>query len=286
MITICIPTRNRPQYLLKAIESVIGGFPDVGVNVIIGDNGDAVATARLLAESGLPVGRIQHLVNPSGSSYVENLRRLVSAADQQWLSILHDDDFFIEEVGRAVYPILSKKEVDFVFSDHFVADAYGSLLLEQSEKNSELYGRTDLPEGPVFDIADAFVGQKVCLDGFFVRTRVAKAAPIFSQYQVFADTLWMAEMLARSNLCWFVKSRLFAYRVGHSSLTSRRESIEENFSMLGDLATMPHLLSQRQRILAKQRVVARVLARRALRDNEPVRALRWVWKWIATGVFS
>jgi glycosyltransferase involved in cell wall biosynthesis len=286
MITICIPTRNRPQYLLIAIESVFHAFPDMDVDVIIGDNGDAAATARLLAESSLPSGRIRHLVNPPGSSYVDNLRRLVAAAEQQWLSILHDDDFFIQEAGRAVHPILSRKEVDFVFSDHFVADASGDLLVDQSEKNSELYGRTDFPEGPVVDIADAFVGQKVCLDGFFVRTQVAKAAPISSKYQVFADNLWMAEMLSRSNLCWFLKARLFAYRISHSSLTSRKESIEEMFSMLGDLAMKPAFLSQRQRILQKQRGVARVLTRRSLRDMRPVVALRWGWKWMASGVCS
>lgn len=44
MITICIPTRNRPQYLLKAIESVFHAFPNIDVDVIIGDNGDAVET--------------------------------------------------------------------------------------------------------------------------------------------------------------------------------------------------------------------------------------------------
>jgi len=285
MITICIPTRNRPQHLLKAIESVFHAFPDIDVDVIIGDNGDAVKTARLLAGSGLPSGRIRHLVNPPGSSYVDNLRRLVAAADQQWLSILHDDDFFIQEAGRAVHPILSSKQVDFVFSDHFVADASGDLLVEQSEKFSELYGRTDLPEGPVVDIADAFVGQKVCLDGFFVRTQVAKAAPVSSKYRVYADNLWVADMLAGSNLCWFLKPRLFAYRVGHASLTSTLESTEEMYFMLGDLAMRPAFLSQRQRILQKQRGVARVLTRRALRDRKPVRALRWGWKWMAAGFF-
>jgi glycosyltransferase involved in cell wall biosynthesis len=285
MITICIPTRNRPQYLLKAIESVFHAFPDVDVDVIIGDNGDAVETARLLAESGLPSGKIQHLVNPPGSSYVENLRRLVAAADQQWLSILHDDDFFIEEPGRVIGPILSEEQADFVFSDHFVADEAGNLLLERSEEFSELYGRASFAEGPVIDIADAFVGQKICLDGFFVRTQVAKAAPVSSKYRVYADSLWVADMLAGSNLCWFLKPRLFAYRVGHASLTSTLESTEEMYSMLSDLATRPAFSSQRQRILQKQRGVARVLTRRALRDRKPVRALRWGWKWMAAGFF-
>ena len=133
----------------------------------------------------------------------------------------------VYQAGKfSIWPILSEKQADFVFSDHFVAGETGNLLLDQSEKFSELYGRTDLPEGPVVDIADAFVGQKVCLDVFFVRTQVAKAAPISSKYRVYADNLWVADMLAGSNLCWFLKPRLFAYRVGHASLTSTLESTE------------------------------------------------------------
>jgi hypothetical protein len=176
---------------------------------------------------------------------------------------------------------LSEIQADFVFSDHFVADEAGNLLLERSEEFSELYGRASLAKGSVIDITDAFVGQKICLDGFFVRTQVAKATPISSKYQVFADNLWVAEILARSNSRWFLKARLFAYRVGHSSLTSRKESTEEMFSMLGDLALMPHFSSQRRTILQKQCAVAKVLTRRALRDFKSLGAAFWGWKWMA-----
>jgi hypothetical protein len=62
---------------------------------------------------------------------------------------------------------------------------------------------------------------------------------------------------------------------------SRKESTEEMFYMLGDLALMPHFSSQRRIILEKQRAVAKVLTRRALRDMKPVGAAIWGWKWMA-----
>jgi glycosyltransferase involved in cell wall biosynthesis len=218
-LTILIPTRNRPEFLDCAITSVVKSFgPET--KVIIGDNGDFPTTKDLLENNKMYGLNILHLNNPAGSTYLYNLQRLINTCSTEWLSILHDDDFFMEECASIILPILNETSVDFIFSDHWVASHEGELLEQATKDNSIHYKRALLPPGKIENLAICAIEQRICLDGFFVRTALAKAVPFDLEGSMFGDSRWLIEICARADMGLYSNHRIFAYRLNENSTTA------------------------------------------------------------------
>lgn len=224
VLTICIPTRNRPDYLAHAIMSVVEKFGE-NTPIIIGDNGDDHdQTKTILASFTRPTSElnITHLCNSKGGSYVENLQGLVDSVSTPWLSILHDDDFFTQPPPHNLASLLTCGQISFVFSDHWVARADGSIDLEKSTVNSTLYGRAAMETGNVWDLCNKVINQTTCLDGFFIETKIAKSIRFDSSYKVFGDVKWIIEVADFANgRGYYLGEKLFAYRLSPDSITSK-----------------------------------------------------------------
>jgi glycosyltransferase involved in cell wall biosynthesis len=94
LLSVLIPTYNRPEYLQQALSSLV--YLGKDIEVIIGNNGDSGPVNAAIAKSNIDKP-ISHLRNPAGSTYPDNLKILISKASGKWLTILHDDDFFTQE---------------------------------------------------------------------------------------------------------------------------------------------------------------------------------------------
>ncbi len=216
-ITILIPTRNRPALLAVALASVRDAL-GVGTRVVIGDNGDAETTRGLLtAHAGFGL-TITHRANPP--SYTANLQNLLDACMTPWFGLLHDDDFFTGPVADIIAPLLGQPDLDFIFSDHWVAQNDGRLDEAVTAQTTAQYGRDRLASGPVADLALLCVRQTVCLDGFFARTEPARQHRLDPSLPGFAQNRWMPEYLAGCR-GHYLADRLFAYRLSAGSWTAR-----------------------------------------------------------------
>ena len=237
LLTVCIPTRNRPELLREALCSVLEKI-NPRLRIVVGDNGGEAAN-RVALESVLcqfPLARIEHMVNPPGSTYVYNLQRLVDAVETPWLSILHDDDFFVWIPATQLIEVFLSKGVQFVYSDHWLADNNGELLREESEKCSMKYGRSGVASGVVENLVLNAVRQNICLDGFFIKTDLAKSVRFDLSYKVFSDSKWLfqvADLRPRSG--YYFHEKVFAYRITANSLTAQTLDRLEFMACLGRL---------------------------------------------------
>jgi len=218
-LTILITTRNRPDFLTVALESVRQAFGEK-MKVTIGDNGDPETTQELLRARDYFGLDVTHVANPPGSTYTDNLQTVVDACQTPWFSLLHDDDFFVGVVGGQILPLLGQADVDFVFSDHWVAHNDGRLDEALTVQNSAHYGRNRLTSGPVSDLGLLFMQQSICLDGFFCRTAFAQKHRLDRSLPVFAQNKWMPEIL-HGRKGGYLSDRLFAYRQSSISLTAQ-----------------------------------------------------------------
>ena len=218
ILSVLIPTYNRRKCLKEALDSLIylGG----GLEVIVGNNGEPEPVNLAIADASIDVP-VEHLRNPEGSTYPDNLKSLISRASGQWLTILHDDDFFMQEARLIPGLLAGLDREDFVFSDHWIADSEGEILPRHTDLNSEKYGRTGLSRGPVQNLEYLAVKQGICLDCFFVRTELARACEIDTSLKCFADVLLLAQIASRSRGAMYLPDRLFAYRLSSASLTSQ-----------------------------------------------------------------
>jgi glycosyltransferase involved in cell wall biosynthesis len=107
LVTIAIPTFNRPHLLRETLESVWSqkGFADY--DVIIVDNAstseNVAAVLAMLQEAGRPV---RYYVNDANMGVFRNWNRCLDLAQGEWISILNDDDLlkptFLHDMMREI----------------------------------------------------------------------------------------------------------------------------------------------------------------------------------------
>jgi glycosyltransferase involved in cell wall biosynthesis len=115
LLSICVPTRNRPDLLLRNLQAVLGQIgPGDPVEVLVSDNSEDSATAELvsgLAREATPIGYSQNVPPVSMS---ENHNRLIARARGRYILFVHDDDYLLEDGLQGILGSLSRNPPDDV----------------------------------------------------------------------------------------------------------------------------------------------------------------------------
>lgn len=99
LLSICIPTCDRPDTVRRAVSSVVAssGISDPGaVEVVVTDNSEGAETAEVVK----PLlqrwrGPTQYTHNVPNIGMVGNFNRCLELASGRWVLILHDDDYLL-----------------------------------------------------------------------------------------------------------------------------------------------------------------------------------------------
>jgi glycosyltransferase involved in cell wall biosynthesis len=105
VLSITMPTRNRPQLLERALRSVVGAVAPVArqVEVAVSDGSDADASGAVVGRllTGWPGGH-RYVWNRPSLPLVENMNRAVEISSGQWVMQLDDDDYLLPGAGAAM----------------------------------------------------------------------------------------------------------------------------------------------------------------------------------------
>jgi glycosyltransferase involved in cell wall biosynthesis len=105
VLSITMPTRNRPQLLERALRSVVGAVAPVAaqVEVAVSDGSDADASGAVVRQllTGWPGGH-RYVWNRPALPLVENMNRAVEISTGQWVMQLDDDDYLLPGAGAAM----------------------------------------------------------------------------------------------------------------------------------------------------------------------------------------
>jgi|GEM_PF-1804695 len=92
ILTVAIPTRNRPEYLRQSLNSVLNqDFQDKRIIVI--DNAPDIDVKDLVDELGK--GKVGYVKFDENLGIIGGWNRAVEACDTKYLSIFHDDDVML-----------------------------------------------------------------------------------------------------------------------------------------------------------------------------------------------
>lgn len=233
-LTICIPTYRRPALLAHCLASIVEA--DLRpCEVIIGDNGGGDAeTAKVVAtfDATLPISYVVH--NPP-LNYGGNLRAILSFAEGDWLSVMHDDDFYLPSSGERFRAAVSEGDFDFFFSDHLVCSNDGVLLQAESVQNSVRYNRSRLQRGMMQDPLEAILLSSVCMDGWFARRELVREAAIDTRWPEYLDTQYLVQFAFNSQKWFYESEPTFVYRLSADSLTGAGIKVEELFNYYAQL---------------------------------------------------
>lgn len=255
-LSICIPTYKRPAFLACCLASIIEA--DLRpCEVIIGDNGGGDAeTANVVAtfDATLPIRYVVH--NPP-LNYGGNLRAILSLAQGDWLSVIHDDDFYLPSSGERFRAAITEGGFDFFFSDHLVCSNDGVLLQDESVQNSVRYNRSGKQSGMMQDPLEAILLSSVCMDGWFARRALVRVAEIDSRWPEYLDTQYLVQFAIHSNKWFYESDPTFVYRLSATSLTGSGIKTEELFNYYAQLPLSDeHHIKLRNELLSKFAPVA------------------------------
>ncbi len=96
-LSVIIPTRNRPEWLQRALGSVLNGRPPKDeVEVVVTDNSTDPRSEEISrAETSGPA--VRYFRNEPPTGMVENWNAGLSRAVGDWVVFLHDDDYFLPD---------------------------------------------------------------------------------------------------------------------------------------------------------------------------------------------
>ena len=121
LVSAIIPTRHRPESLLKAVESAAGQTHSA-MEVVVIDGPDA-ATESMLRKLNDPRVRVLALPEPVGGSDARNAG--VAAARGEWIAFLDDDDEWLPKKIERQLAMARTADGDSIVSCRFFARTDG-----------------------------------------------------------------------------------------------------------------------------------------------------------------
>jgi glycosyltransferase involved in cell wall biosynthesis len=202
LVSILIPTHNRPDYLREALDSALAQTHR-NLDIVISDNGSSEASVEALRDVVASDPRIRHIRCPERNHYLDNWLHALSHARGDYVNFLMDDDLFHpRKVERMLAVLQAYPDVALVTSQRTLINARGAELPPLPE-TAPLFGDDALVRGR--DLGDRVVmsGANVIGEPTTVMLRRADLGSNFGffcgrQYQVLSDVAtWLGLMAGR-----------------------------------------------------------------------------------------
>ncbi|MEH2347704.1 MAG: glycosyltransferase family 2 protein [Nostoc sp.] len=145
LVSVIIPTYNRPEYLKQAIASAIQQTYQ-NIEIIISDNCSEGNTQAIVAS--FADLRIRFWRHEQNVGMLANQQHAFKMARGKYVASLHDDDMWNEDfLAKLVPPLEENPELIIAFCDQYIIDANGIINHAGTEKNTRDYKRDKLAKG-------------------------------------------------------------------------------------------------------------------------------------------
>ena len=178
LISVGIPTRNRPDYLRAAIDSVLSQDYRP-LEILVGDDSTGNETAELVDEierQGHPDVQIQYDRNTPPLGQAGNINALFDAATGRRFILLHDDDLLLPGAVKTLAAAMDA-EANVVAAygrQRLCNDAGDDLGDEAADGLNRRYHRTSADYGPQRQPLAAGILRQFPNNGYLVDTRLAR----------------------------------------------------------------------------------------------------------------
>jgi glycosyltransferase involved in cell wall biosynthesis len=215
LVTIAIPTFNRPAYLEEAVASALAQtYPHI--EVIVGDNGSGEATNGWAPEIANDP-RLVYRRNPRNLGMSGNFNALADAARGEFFTAIGDDDRLLPDfVARLMEEM--KPDVSLTFCNHFLMDRHGKRLDEESREQTRRYSRDHLCAGVLENPSIAAWQQAIAMSATLLRTEDMRRLRFREDLNA-PDAEFFIRLAQEGAKFAFVRDYLVEYRV-HIAATS------------------------------------------------------------------
>ena len=215
MLTIGIPTYNRPDLLLQTIKSVLKNDLD-DVEVLICDNGATDLTKDPVFYNLFKANDIKYYLNKKDLGLYPNWNECLKKSTKKYVTILNDDDLLVPDFCTKIKSILSQEKMDLLFTK---SDEFGpNEFLYKTHFGLELFLRSLFPDKKNKQLKlmrpkDMFLGNPVkgCL-GVVMKVDTAQLLGGFNtDYNMSADWAFWVNFVQKYR-CYYSNEILSKYR--------------------------------------------------------------------------
>lgn len=173
LVSVCIPTCNRPQYFEAALQSVLGQSLEP-YEILVGDDSDDGAT-KVVVDRHRQQGRIRYLGNDPPLGQARNVHSLFQASEGDFIVLLHDDDRLIDgALATLLSCFAGRPDVVAAFGKQQVIAPDGAVKWEKTKGINDGYYRTAQHAGRQSSSLRSAIIQQFPNDGYMVRTNAAQ----------------------------------------------------------------------------------------------------------------
>ncbi|MEH2219964.1 MULTISPECIES: glycosyltransferase family 2 protein [unclassified Nostoc] len=145
LVSVIIPTYNRPDYLKQAIASAIKQTYQ-NIEIIVSDNCSPENPQALVASFG--DSRIRFWRHEQNVGMLANQQHAFKMAQGKYVASLHDDDMWNEDFLAKLVPSLeANSELIIAFCDQYIIDVDSIINNIGTEENTRGYKRDKLAKG-------------------------------------------------------------------------------------------------------------------------------------------
>lgn len=273
--------------------------------IVLSVDGDAATAENLVAE--LDDRRLRLLRNTTRPGAWSNHRFALRAARAPCIAILNHDDVWEPDFLQSLVPVLERDpDLVLAFCDHWIIDARGTRLADETEHNSRRWGRSALRRGVHGDLVALCVRQSIPMAVGAVFRRGALDESLVADEAGPAYDLWLTYALARARgAAHYEPTRLTSWRThphGHttagstdwalgSALCWERIAAEPRFEAYRyeaqSRAAAAFCLAATHTLRRRRRAEARAHAQRSLHHRVgPRAAAAWLATWLPGAVVS
>jgi glycosyltransferase involved in cell wall biosynthesis len=279
MVSVVLPTHNRPTWLRIALEGVLeGDFQDF--EVIVSNNGRPADTRELRARVGDE--RIHWVEQPGSLGARENFLAALTRARGRYVAVLHDDDWWHPRLLASLVPPLEDEPGAVVaFADHWLVDGKGRIDATATDSTARTSGRADMAAGYHRPFHHLAAEERIPIAGSVFRRDALTSSGFPPEVGSTLD-LWVGYTLAvTGGGAYRCSDRLLYYRIHEGNESAWLESlcgaVYCQRRMLADARMASQHDELRTRLATRERFIGAALLRQGDRSDARLylrRALR------------
>lgn len=149
LVSILIPTYNKPEFFEQALCSALGQTYQ-NIEVIVCDNSTDGRTERLI-QCYFPDARLRYVRNPEAKTKEENFMPFEHLAQGEYIQwLMHDDILSADKIDRMAGILQERTDVTLVTSQRDIIDQDGNKLNSYLQANLPITGEYRIFPGQIF----------------------------------------------------------------------------------------------------------------------------------------
>lgn len=262
----CIPTYDRLSYLKEAVSSAQAqSLQDI--EILVSDDGTSQPLRAWVEDAARRDPRIRYRRNQVNLGLGGNWDAAAADCRGEWTVIIGDDDRLLPGFCERLVSAAASDTV-VIFSNHYIIDAAGVRLTDESWAWTAAYGRRELPAGRVVDAPRVVWTNSVPMCAALVRTEHLKRLGIKRDLNTPEIELF-ARLAAEGRRFDFVPDYLMEYRAHAGSATSAGHMTDRLVKYLEPIEVPPSAEAAKRRFMT---LLLRAAVDRCLKLGDGARA--------------